>query len=115
TLFLSHRCLAMSSSAPLFVTFQYSPPQIVKETAEVNISCSHDDNNLLLMLWYQQEKDSLSMSLIGYGYGKSSPSYEDQFKEDFRLTREDTAKGALTIRRAKLSHSAVYFCAASTQ
>ncbi|XP_044023436.1 M1-specific T cell receptor beta chain-like [Siniperca chuatsi] len=94
------------------VTFHQSLPQIVKEKIEVQINCSHNDNNLLLMLWYQQRKDSLSMTLIGYGY-ESSPSYEGQFEEQFKLTREGTTRGTLTIRSANLSHSAVYFCAAT--
>ncbi|KAG8013114.1 T-cell receptor beta-2 chain C region, partial [Nibea albiflora] len=58
------------------VTFHQSPPQIVKESSEVNINCSHDDSSRPLMLWYQQTKDSLSMTLIAYGY-KGSPNYED--------------------------------------
>lgn len=61
------------------VTFQQAPSQIVKEKTEVHINCSHNDNDLLLMLWYQQRKDSLSMTLIGYGY-ESTPNYEGQFK-----------------------------------
>lgn len=96
------------------VTFQQSPPQIVKESSEVQIKCSHDDNSRTFMLWYQQKMDSLSMTLIGYGY-QSSQNYEGQFEEQFKLTREDTLSGTLTIQRANLSHSAVYFCAASTQ
>lgn len=67
------------------------------------------------MLWYQQRKDSLSMTLTGDGYGKSSPNYEGQFEEQFKLTREDTARGTPLIQRASMEHSAVYFCAASTQ
>lgn len=97
------------------VTFQQSPPQIVKEKTEVHINCSHDDNSLLLMLWYQQAEDSPSLTLIGYEYGKSSPTYEGQFQEQVKLTKEDTTRGTLIIHRANLSHSAVYFCAASTQ
>ncbi|KAK2826673.1 hypothetical protein Q5P01_020887 [Channa striata] len=57
------------------VTFHQSPPQIVKENSEVQIECSHDDANLQYMLWYQQKKDSVAMTLIGSGY-KGSPTYE---------------------------------------
>lgn len=87
----------------------------MKENTRVRINCSHDDTNLPLMLWYQQRRDSQSMTLIGYGYGQSAQSYENQFKEEFELTREDTTTGALTVHSASPSHSAVYFCAASTQ
>ncbi|CAK6983131.1 immunoglobulin lambda-1 light chain-like [Scomber scombrus] len=96
------------------VTFLQSPPQIVNESTEVQIECSHDDSSLTVMLWYQQRKDSLSMTLIGYGY-PNSQKYEGQFEKQFKLTREDTVKGALKILKANLSDSAVYFCAASTQ
>ncbi|XP_022606288.1 uncharacterized protein LOC111225593 [Seriola dumerili] len=94
------------------VTFHQSPPQIVKDSSEVQINCSHDDTNLVIMLWYQQRKNSPSMTLIGYGY-ESSPNYEGQFEEQFTLTRQSTVKGSLIIKTANLSHSAVYFCAAS--
>lgn len=96
------------------MTFKQSPPQIVKESSEVHINCSHDDTNLVVMLWYQQTRASTSMTLIAYGY-ESAPNYEGQFKEQFELTRQSAVKGALVIRRANPSHSAVYFCAASTQ
>ncbi|XP_069391534.1 T-cell receptor beta-2 chain C region isoform X5 [Paralichthys olivaceus] len=96
------------------VTFQQSLPQIVKEKTVVQINCSHNDNNLLTMLWYQQRQGHLSMTLIGYGYAKSPPNYEGQFEDQFNLTRADTTKGALIIKRANLSDTAVYFCAAST-
>ncbi|KAJ4921341.1 hypothetical protein JOQ06_021865 [Pogonophryne albipinna] len=104
-------CAASQVSA---ATFQPSPAQIVEESTEVQMKCSHDDSSLLVMLWYQQRKDSLSMTLIGYGY-VTGQNYEGQFEKEFELTREDTLKGALIIRSANLSHSAVYFCAASTQ
>ncbi|XP_068573713.1 T cell receptor beta chain MC.7.G5-like [Cebidichthys violaceus] len=96
------------------ITFQQSPPQIVEESTEVQIKCSHNDTSLLTMLWYQQRQDTMSMTLIGYGYGTSPPNYEGQFEEQFKLTREDTVKGALIVLKANPSTSAVYFCAAST-
>ncbi|XP_028420968.1 uncharacterized protein LOC114546407 [Perca flavescens] len=94
------------------VTFQQSDPQIVNEGTEVQIKCSHDDASLVIMLWYQQREDGLSMTLIGYGY-ESSPTYEGQFEEQFQMTRNGSLKGVLSIRKATLSHSAVYFCAAN--
>uniref|UniRef100_A0A665W5I0 Immunoglobulin V-set domain-containing protein n=1 Tax=Echeneis naucrates TaxID=173247 RepID=A0A665W5I0_ECHNA len=96
------------------VTIQQSPLQIVKEKSRVQIDCSHEDSSLLMMLWYQQRKDSLSMTLIGYGY-ENSPSYEGEYEKHFQLKREGILKGALIIPEVDLSDSAVYFCAASTQ
>lgn len=105
---------AFSTGQVSAATFHQSDPQIVKEGSEVQLNCKHDDTSLVIMLWYQQIKESQSMTLIGYGY-ESSPNYEGQFEEQFKLTRADTVTGALIIRKADPSHSAVYFCAASTQ
>ncbi|KAG7220804.1 hypothetical protein INR49_031461, partial [Caranx melampygus] len=115
--------LTMFSSVPTFgllficevsaVLFQQSPPQLVMEKTEIQINCSHDDSSLLMMFWYQQKKDSMSMTLIGYGYANSNPTYEGQYEQQFKLTKEAVTTGALTLRSAALSDSAVYFCAAN--
>ncbi|AWP16074.1 Hypothetical protein SMAX5B_008929 [Scophthalmus maximus] len=87
------------------------------------INCSHTkDATYYQMYWFRQlpgegmkqiqAKDSLSVTLIGYGY-ESSQNYEGTFKEQFTLTRQSAVRGTLTIHGAKPSHSAVYFCAAS--
>uniref|UniRef100_A0A4W6ETL7 Ig-like domain-containing protein n=1 Tax=Lates calcarifer TaxID=8187 RepID=A0A4W6ETL7_LATCA len=106
--------VAVSHFIRIIMTDLTQHPAIMKENSEVHINCSHDDSNLVIMLWYQQSKDSLSMTLIGYGY-ESSQNYEGLFEEQFTMTRQNTVKGTLIIHRASLSHSAVYFCAASTQ
>ncbi len=98
------------------VTFEQSSPQVVKEgTKEVRIDCSHDGSNLQVMLWYQHKPASRSMSLIGYTVLQGEPSYEAQFTGRFRIKRDDTVRGSLTVLTANQSDSAVYFCAASTQ
>ncbi|CAL8283868.1 unnamed protein product [Lota lota] len=91
-----------------------SSSQIVKKGAkEIQIDCSHDDSSYVLMLWYQRKDDTQSLTLIGFGYESSPPNYEDRFEERFSLTRESVLKGALVIKEAAESDSAVYFCAAS--
>lgn len=92
-----------------------SPPQIVQENTTVNIFCSHSDSSRPVMLWYQQIRDIHSMTLIGFGYGTGPQTYEGTFKEEFELKRDSSLKGTLIIHSANLSHSAVYFCAASAQ
>uniref|UniRef100_A0A3B3ULJ4 Ig-like domain-containing protein n=1 Tax=Poecilia latipinna TaxID=48699 RepID=A0A3B3ULJ4_9TELE len=94
--------------------FRQSSPLIVNESSEVEITCSHDDSSLIVMLWYQNKKDTNSMTLIGYGY-ETSQNYEGEFEKEYKLTRKNTVEGALKILKADPSHSAVYFCAASTQ
>lgn len=96
------------------VIFQQFPPQIVKKGSEVQINCSHDDQNLVFMLWYQQREDRPSLTLMAYGY-ETTPKYEPQFEGQVTMTRQGALKGTLRIHSANLTHSAVYFCAACTQ
>lgn len=88
---------------------------MVKEGSRAQIECSHDDTSLILMFWYQQRTDGSSLTLIAHGYETLS-NYEDDFeKQGFTLTRKGPVNGTLEIYTANQSHSAVCFCAASTQ
>ncbi|KAJ7988771.1 hypothetical protein DPEC_G00312670 [Dallia pectoralis] len=93
------------------VQFHQSPSLIVKDGGEVEIHCSHNDSSLLVMLWYQQKP--ATMTLIGYGYGTSDPTMEDQFKDRFDLKRAGNLNGSLVISSLMVTDSAVFFCAAS--
>lgn len=94
--------------------FQQSPPTVVELGSEVQIDCRHDDQSLVIMLWYQQQEDNQALDLIAYGY-ETSPNYMPRFKDQVTISRESAVAGSLQILRAELSHSAVYFCAASAQ
>uniref|UniRef100_A0A3B5B2P8 Ig-like domain-containing protein n=1 Tax=Stegastes partitus TaxID=144197 RepID=A0A3B5B2P8_9TELE len=115
---MGSRCLTsaafISTGQVSAVTFHQLPSRIVTESSEVHINCSHDDSSLIIMLWYQQKQDNTALTLIGFGY-EMSENYEGQFEEQFKLTRRSATEGALMIKKANQSHSAVYFCAASTQ
>uniref|UniRef100_A0A3Q1DEY1 Ig-like domain-containing protein n=1 Tax=Amphiprion ocellaris TaxID=80972 RepID=A0A3Q1DEY1_AMPOC len=65
---------------------------------------NHGDSSLLIMYWYQQKQDSMSLTLIGFGY-EAAPNYEGDFEQHFKLTRQSITEGALTIKKADQSHS----------
>lgn len=95
------------------VKFEQTQPLIASQSSEAQISCKHDDNTLLTMLWYRQQ--NMSLDLIGYSYAKSQPNNEPGFTDRFTQTRHETTNGSLTISNLVQSDSAIYFCAASTQ
>lgn len=94
--------------------FEQSASLMVKSGSRVQILCHHDDQSLVIMLWYQQKEDNQSLDLIGYGYDTLA-NYMPRFKDQVNITRQGAVAGSLHILRAELSHSAVYFCAASAQ
>ncbi|KAL1246835.1 hypothetical protein QQF64_034792 [Cirrhinus molitorella] len=95
------------------VTVQQNPTAILASKNNITeIKCSHDDSSMLNMLWYQQ-KDT-AMVLIVFSYGATGvPTYEDGFKDQFKLERTNTLNGVLKISDLSLSDSAVYYCAVS--
>uniref|UniRef100_A0A3B1ITC7 Ig-like domain-containing protein n=1 Tax=Astyanax mexicanus TaxID=7994 RepID=A0A3B1ITC7_ASTMX len=93
--------------------FEQPPSLFAKEDDSVTIKCSHDDNNLPVMLWYQQKNENTSMNFIGYCLTSGNPVKEEGFKERFDLKRDGDVKGDLIISKLVSSDSAVYYCAAS--
>ncbi|KAG9471510.1 hypothetical protein GDO78_014553 [Eleutherodactylus coqui] len=77
------------------------------------MSCSHNDQTYLIMLWYQQKKGR-GMKLIAYSSGKDDSNIEDNAKK-WVLQRPDILKSSLTITKAAVQDSAVYFCASRAQ
>lgn len=94
------------------VDFQQDPHLIIEQSDKAKIPCSHNDRTLTLMLWYRQERDSKTLTLISYGYSSGTPTYESGFSERFEMTRKDLS-GELSISNPSPSDSAVYYCAAS--
>ncbi len=95
------------------VTVQQNPTSILtNKNKTVVIKCSHDDNNMDYMQWYQQKDTAMALIVLSYG-ATADPNYEDGFKDRFKLERNDTLNGALKISDLSLSDSAVYYCAVS--
>lgn len=85
---------------------------LAKKNDTTEIKCTHNDNSMQIMLWYQR-KDT-AMNLIVYNYGaEGKPVYEDDLENHFQMKRQDILNGALTISDLHLSDSAVYYCAVS--
>uniref|UniRef100_A0A8C1VMM2 Ig-like domain-containing protein n=1 Tax=Cyprinus carpio TaxID=7962 RepID=A0A8C1VMM2_CYPCA len=76
------------------------------------LMCKYDDSGKTNMLWYQQKNTAMALIVLSYG-ADSEPTYEDGFKERFKLERKNTLNGVLKIPDLSLSDSAVYFCAVS--
>ena len=87
--------------------FLQSPNILAKHKGTEKIFCSHDDSNLVVMLWYRQASGSTVLALIGYGYSTVDPTNEEGFKGGrFELRREGVLKGSLVISNLTL----VRFC-----
>ncbi|XP_027140789.1 uncharacterized protein LOC104932216 [Larimichthys crocea] len=69
------------------VEFQQSLPKIANVTDRVEIKCSHNDNELYVMLWYQQRQNG-QLSLMGFSYDTTNPNYEEQFVDQIEISRE---------------------------
>ncbi len=96
------------------VTVQQNPTSILaNKNKTVVIKCSHNDNNMDYMQWYQQKDTAMALIVFSYGATDGDPKSEDEFKDRFKLERKETLNGVLKISDLRLSDSAVYYCAVS--
>ncbi|KAJ8340916.1 hypothetical protein SKAU_G00332070 [Synaphobranchus kaupii] len=94
------------------VKFEQIPACTARPGQQVEIKCSHDDSDLLVMYWYEQQVESKALHLVGFGYSTGDPTYEAPFTSRFQLRRESVQKGSLVISNVTGADSAAYFCAA---
>ncbi|CAB1335681.1 unnamed protein product, partial [Coregonus sp. 'balchen'] len=92
-----------------------TPTEILKRPEDkVQLSCSHNDPNYYMILWYQQSAQNTALKLIGY-VRNTSPTVEDSFKERFNVSGDAATGNTVYLHIPKLREaedSAVYFCAA---
>ncbi|XP_060788808.1 uncharacterized protein LOC132893683 [Neoarius graeffei] len=110
-------CILLSLLSSLSDCAQVKQPSdlIANLNDKVHISCQHNDDNLKVMLWYQQRRESATMALISYSYATAPPNNEAGYPATrFKQSKTNTVTGDLTISNLTLSDSAVYYCAART-
>ncbi|KAG9329913.1 hypothetical protein JZ751_028604, partial [Albula glossodonta] len=81
----------------------------------LNISCSHNDNNLDTRNWYRQ-RPGKGLELIAYILRKSEAEFEGDFKKRkmrFDIQKPSSLIGSFIMKDLTVEDSAVYFCAAS--
>lgn len=83
----------------------------------MQLVCSHEKTDYVLMYWYQQAPGGRALKRIGHVY-YSTIEYEEPFKKHFNISGdmsgERAKNGSLFIVDLKApEHTAVYYCAAS--
>ncbi|MED6264533.1 hypothetical protein CHARACLAT_015927 [Characodon lateralis] len=107
-------CLAVFS---LGVHIHQFPSNVIRNTGgDVQLFCSHEEEDYRVVLWYQQTPGEKALKLIGYGYGQfSNNSMEETFRKHFKLDGDLKAAKknlSLSIVGLEAKHTATYFCAA---
>lgn len=91
---------------------------IIKAGEDVQLSCTHQQSDYRVMLWYQQLPGRTAVTLVGYGYVEfKDDGVEEPFRKHFKLAGDlrgdETKRGSLNIADPQPEHTATYFCAAS--
>ncbi len=92
------------------VNVQQNPTPILANTNKMaEIKCSHDDSSMPYMQWYQQKDTAMALIVFSYSATDGDPKSEDEFKDRFKLERNDTLNGALKISDLRLSDFFFFF------
>ncbi|KAI4898445.1 hypothetical protein NFI96_000501 [Prochilodus magdalenae] len=82
--------LSLLTSLSYCVLIEPPSDLIVHPDDDVKISCSHNDKDLDVMLWYQQRKNATALALIGHSYGAASVNVQQPLL--LFASESDTAK-----------------------
>lgn len=101
----------------LSVKVHQTPSVVFKNPGEtVQVICTHERTDYIMMHWYQKPYGDLSLKRIGHIY-YDDKDYDDAFKKHFTfegdLSGETAKKASMSITDLQPEHSAVYYCAAS--
>ncbi|KAF3700858.1 Ig heavy chain V region 3 Precursor [Channa argus] len=102
----------------LGVEVHQTPSALLRRPGDkVQLVCSHEKTDYVLMQWYQKSPGDQTLKRIGHVY-YSNIEHEKSFQNHFNITGDlsgQTAKnGSLFIVDLKApEHTAVYYCAAS--
>ncbi|KAK2892162.1 hypothetical protein Q8A73_017827 [Channa argus] len=106
------------SGVCLGVEVHQTPSALLRRPGDkVQLVCSHEKTDYVLMQWYQKSPGDQTLKRIGHVY-YSKLEHEKSFQNHFNITGDlsgQTAKnGSLFIVDLKApEHTAVYYCAAS--
>ncbi|XP_047201023.1 uncharacterized protein LOC124855307 [Girardinichthys multiradiatus] len=89
------------------------PPAILgSPQSPATINCSHSISGYYVILWYQKRIGDSALKLIGY-IANTSPTLEDQFKNNFSVSGDGSKKSQLHVQKLQPEDSSIYYCAAS--
>ncbi|XP_067881634.1 uncharacterized protein [Heterodontus francisci] len=93
------------------VIHQWPTLVVVKRGEPAELNCYQNDSSKSVMLWYRQYAGQ-GLTLMGYSYTGSSPTYEGKFEEEVKIIRPEDKRCSLRVLKVKAVDAAVYYCAA---